>query len=94
MSEQVFVMGLIIAGTTLVLTVKMIAGAFSGRHARADLNQLKDELDHQAAALEEAQGNIAQQASQLAELQERLDFTERVLAQQRERASLKPGDPS
>jgi len=50
---------------------------------------MSDELKDQAAALEEVQSNQAIQSSHLAELQERLDFTERLLPQSRDRTSLK-----
>lgn len=86
-------MGLLIAGGTLVMTVKMIAGAVSGRRVSGpELAQLRDELDQQAAALEDAQQALASQNTQLAEIQERLDFAERMLAQTRDRPVLKPGD--
>ena len=49
---------------------------------------VQDQLEQQVAALEDAQATLADQSAQLAELQERLDFTERILAQSRERSSL------
>jgi len=95
MSEQVFIMALGIAATTLILTVKMIAGAISGRgSSRSDVAELREEINQQAADLEAVQQNTALQATQLAELQERLDFAERMLAQSRDRAALKPGEQS
>jgi hypothetical protein len=48
---------------------------------------LQDQVDQQAVALDEAHASLADQASQIAELQERLDFTERILAQVKERPS-------
>ena len=49
---------------------------------------LQDQLEQQAAVLEDAQATLADQSAQLAELQERLDFAERILAQSRDRPSL------
>jgi uncharacterized protein HemX len=49
---------------------------------------LQEQLEQQAAALEDAQARLADQSAQLAELQERLDFAERILAQSRDRPSL------
>jgi len=57
-----------------------------------DTGKITERLDAQAAALEDAQSTIAHQSTQLAELQERLDFTERMLAQSRDRSALGPGD--
>lgn len=93
MTEPVFLVGLLIAGGTLVMTVKMIAVAITGRRPSSpELAQLRDELDQQAAALEDAQQVLASQNTQLAEIQERLDFAERMLAQTRDRPALRPGD--
>jgi chromosome segregation ATPase len=93
MSETVFLLALGIAGTTLVLVAGAIAGAIRGRgSSRSDVAGVKERLDQQAAALAEAQNDLASQSAQLAELQERLDFTERLLTQARDRAGLKPGE--
>ena len=92
MSESVFLAGLTIAAITLVMTARAIASAFSGRGARGEIGQLREELEEQAAALEDTKQIVNSQAAELAEIQERLDFTERVLAQNRDRAALKPGD--
>jgi uncharacterized protein YycO len=90
MSETVFLVALAIAGTTLVLVAGAIAGAIRGRgSSRSDLSQLNDQLKDHAAALEDVQNSLASQSSQMAELQERLDFAERILAQNRDRAVLK-----
>ena len=48
---------------------------------------LQDQVEQQAAALLEAESNLASQASQLAELQDRVDFAERLLIQTRDRSS-------
>jgi uncharacterized protein YycO len=93
MSEPVFVLALTIAATTMVLVAKAIAGAIAGRGAsRSELAEVKQRLEQDAAALEDAQTTLANQSTQLAELQERLDFAERLLAQARDRSALGPGE--
>ncbi len=92
MSEPVFILALTIAAITLVLVAKAIAGAIAGRGAsRSELAQVKQRLEQDAAALEDAQTTLANQATQLAELQERVDFAERLLAQARDRSTLGAG---
>jgi hypothetical protein len=94
MSEPVFLVALGIAGTTLVLVAGAIAGAIRGRgSSRSGVTQLSDELKDHAAALEDLQSTLLSQSHQLAELNERLDFTERLLAQSRDRIALKPDSP-
>ena len=94
MSEPVFLIGLAIVGTTLVLVAGAIAGAIRGRGtSRSELSQLGDQLKDHAAALEDIQHSLATQSSEMAELQERLDFTERLLAQSRDRSVLKSENP-
>lgn len=91
MSEPVFLTALVIAGTTIVLVAGAIAGALRGRgSSRSEVTRLSDQLRDHAAALEDVQSNLANQSSQLVELQERLDFAERLLAQERDRTALKP----
>lgn len=93
MSETVFLLALAIAASTAVLVAKAIAGAIVGRGAsRSELAQLREQLEQHAAAVEEAQTSLAHQSTQLAELQERVDFTERLLAQGRDRTALGPGE--
>jgi DNA repair exonuclease SbcCD ATPase subunit len=66
--------------------VKTIANAFTARRSSgSEVAELKEQLDQQAAELEEAQRSIA-------DLHNRLDFAERLLAQQRERTGLGPGE--
>jgi uncharacterized protein YycO len=90
MSESVFLIALVIAGTTLVLVAGALAGAIRGRgSSRSELGQLSEQLKEQAAVLEDVQNSIAGQSSQLAELHERLDFAERMLTQGRDRTALK-----
>jgi exonuclease VII small subunit len=92
-SEPVFILALTIAATTLVLVAKAIAGAIVGRGAsRSELAEIKQRLEQDAAALEDAQTTLANQSTQLAELQERLDFAERLLAQVRDRSALGTGE--
>jgi len=92
MRETVFLLALAMFGTTLVLVARAIAGAISGRRAHSELGQVREQLAQHEAALEDAQASLDQQSAQLAELQERLDFTERLLAQGRDRPALGPGD--
>lgn len=53
------------------------------------VDRMQQQLDDQAVALEEAQRALQNQANQLNELQERVDFTERMLAQVRDREKLR-----
>jgi predicted nucleic acid-binding Zn-ribbon protein len=93
MSEPVFLLGLAIAGTTIVLVAGAIAGAIRGRaSSQSEVARLRDQLEQHAAALEDAQNSLASQSTQLAELQERVDFAERLLAQGRDRTALRPGN--
>ena len=86
MREPTFLLALSIAGLTMIVIVRSIAGAFTARRAnRSEVAELKEQLDQYGAELEEAQRNLA-------ELHNRLDFAERMLAQQRERTPLGPGD--
>ena len=94
MREPVFLLALAIAAGTALMIVKTIAAAFQRAGSRSDLAQLKDQLQLHAAALDEAEISLANQSSQIAELQERLDFTERLLAQGRDRSALGPGEKS
>jgi hypothetical protein len=94
MTEPVFLFALAMVATTAVLVARAIAGAISGRGAsRSELAQLREQLEQHAAALEDAQNSVDSQSTQIAEIQERLDFAERLLAQGRDRAALKPGEP-
>ena len=93
MREPVFLIAFAMLFTTVVLVARSIAGAISGRGARSELSGIKHQLEQHAAALEEAENSLAHQSNQLAELQERLDFTERLLAQSRDRSALGPGEP-
>ena len=86
MKDPTFLLGLAIAGFTMIAIVRTIAGAFAkGKSNRADFLDLKAQLDQQAAELEQTQQTVA-------ELQDRVDFAERMLAQARDRAALGAGD--
>lgn len=90
MREPVFLMALAIAGATIVMVARTIAGAITGRGASgSELRQIRQRLEEDAAALEDAQTTLTHQSTQLAELHERLDFAERLLAQAKDRATLK-----
>ena len=52
-----------------------------------EVASMLEEVDDQAAALQDAQATLASQSRQLAELQERVDFAERVLIQNRNRSA-------
>ncbi|MBI4421543.1 MAG: hypothetical protein HY560_12025 [Gemmatimonadetes bacterium] len=54
----------------------------------SELARVKQQLEQQAAALEDTRTTLADQSTQLAELQERVDFAERLLAQARDRMAL------
>lgn len=93
MEPAVFLTALAILGGTAVMVARTIAGAISSRRSsHSDLAQLKEQLEEHQAALEDAHVTLDNQAAQLAELQERLDFTERILSQGRERSALRPGE--
>jgi len=92
MSEPIFIVALLVVAGTVVTTVKLIATAIAGRGANRELAGMRDDIEQQAQALDQARGQLEQQSAQLAELQERVDFAERILAQQRERSQLPPGE--
>ena len=93
MSEPVFLLAFGMVATAVVLVARAIAGAIAGHgSSRSELAQIKEQLQQQAAVLEDAQAGLAEQSAQLAELQERLDFTERLLTQARDRSALGPGE--
>jgi len=92
MREPVFLVAFAMLAGTVIMVARSIASAISGRGtSRAELNKIKEQLEEQSAALQEAQATIANQTAQLAEMNERLDFTERLLAQSRDRSALGPG---
>ena len=77
-----------------ISAISEVAKAIARRGGSAtELAVLKQQMDENAAALDEAHRTLDEQAAQLAELQERVDFAERLLAQARDRASLGTGKP-
>jgi len=93
MTEPVFLVAFAIAATTAVMITRAIAAAVAGHRAsQSEFAELREQLAQQAAALGDAQSSLDSQWTQLAELQERLDFTERMLAQGRDRTALGPGE--
>jgi exonuclease VII small subunit len=92
MKEPVFLLALAMAATTVIIIVRTIAGAFSRQGgSRSGLAQITERLEQQAADLEDAQHLLSNQSAQIAELEQRLDFTERILAQARDRSAVGPG---
>jgi hypothetical protein len=75
---------------SLALVFAFAATRLKEGAAGNDVASVQQQLDDQAAALEETQVKLAQQSTQLAELQERVDFAERMLAQARDRMKLGP----
>jgi uncharacterized protein involved in exopolysaccharide biosynthesis len=55
--------------------------------AAREVQTLRDEVDQLRGDVEAMHGRLAQ----VDELQERVDFTERMLAQTREKSALRPG---
>ena len=92
MREPVFLLALAIAAGTVLMVVKTIAAAFNKTGSASELAKVKEQLQLHAAMLDDAENNLANQSNQIAELQERLDFTERLLTQGRERTALGPGE--
>lgn len=67
---------------------RAVADRIRGKHALPDLEELRAELSE----ARDAQGSELEQVRQeVAELAERLDFAERMLAQQRESPRVGPG---
>jgi chromosome segregation ATPase len=84
---------IVILAGILAGTVAEIAKAIARRGASPlELASLKQQLEQQAAALEEVESTVVDQTAQLAELHERVDFAERLLAQARDRPALGAGD--
>jgi cell division protein FtsL len=77
-----------ILADTIVKIVKHRAGS---PQLRAELQELRRQLDDQANRLTDAQATLANQDTQLLEMQERLDFAERILTQVRDRPGLGAG---
>jgi cell division protein FtsL len=77
-----------ILADTIVKIVKHRAGS---PQLRAELQELRRQLDDQANRLTDAQATLSNQDAQLLEMQERLDFAERILTQVRDRPGLGAG---
>ena len=67
---------------------RALADRIRGKHPLLDLEELRSEL---AEARDAHSAELDQVRQQVAELAERLDFTERMLAQQRESPRVGPG---
>jgi hypothetical protein len=81
-----------IAALATVSVAKSMRGAARSRAvSRGEVAQLTEQLDHHAAALENAELSLERQQAQLAEMQERLDFAERMLVQYRDRVPVGAG---
>jgi predicted Zn-dependent peptidase len=84
---------IVILAGILAGTVAEIAKAIARRGVSPlEIANLKQQLEQQAAALEDVESTMADQTAQLAELHERVDFAERLLAQARDRPALGAGD--
>lgn len=82
MTSPVFLIAAALACATVLGVVKTIAGAFAAaRGTASEIAELRGECEQYAAVLEDTQATLALQSQHIAELQERLDFTERLLAQ-------------
>lgn len=80
-----------IVGDTIVKVAKSRSGGGVSKALRGELDDLHQQLQDQSAALADAQATIAAQTDSLQELHERLDFTERILTQVREKGALGRG---
>ena len=86
---------IIILGGMAVGAITEVAKAIGRRGVSAsELSDLRQQLEQNLEALDEARTTLANQGAQLTELQERLDFAERMLTQARDRGALGAGrDP-
>jgi len=82
---------IILAGILADTIVKIVKHRGGSPQVRAELEELRRQLDDQANRLTDAQATLASQDAQLLEMQERLDFAERILAQGRDRPELGAG---
>jgi len=82
----------LIAGNTIYKVVLARTGARGAMPAlRAELDEMKQQLENQTNELADAHAALASQDTQLQELLERVDFAERLLAQERDRPRLSTG---
>ena len=90
-------MNIIIALFVLAVTgivADTIVKVAKARGGGAASKALRGELDDLGQQLQDAQATIASQAESIQELHERLDFTERILTQVREKGALGRGGES
>jgi hypothetical protein len=80
-----------IVADTIVKVAKARSGGAASKALRGELDDLGQQLQDQAAALADAQATISAQAETIQELHERVDFTERILTQAREKGMLGRG---
>ncbi len=78
-----------VLGLPVVRAVVQAIERRSMARSGGDVAALRAELDEIRGRME----YLEEQGTRLAELEERLDFTERLLAQQRDRVALGPGAP-
>ena len=67
------------------------ARAGGSKQLQGQIDLLRAQVEEQGAALAQAEADLAAHDAELRELQERVDFSERLLAQTRDRPSLGPG---
>jgi hypothetical protein len=87
-------MGSILVGIALIIIASKIGPALAQRVAAGgdtDLARRLRQLDARVAETEERLGALANESNErLVDIEERVDFTERVLQQQRDRGQLPP----
>lgn len=84
--------GIAMVGVLGLQVVKAVVAAIERKSAArggGDVAGLRAEMEEMRARLD----YLEEQGTRLAELEERLDFSERLLTQQRDRAQLGPGAP-
>jgi hypothetical protein len=81
----------IMAGILADTIVKIVKHRGGSPQVRAELEELRRQLEDQANRLTDAQATLASQDAQLQEMHERLDFAERILIQGRDRPGLGAG---
>ena len=84
----ILIMSGIIAGT---ITEIFKASAKRAAISPAELEELKQLVRDQTAALADTEARLSAQSEMIDEMQERLNFTERMLTQFRDRPAIGPG---
>jgi chromosome segregation ATPase len=82
---------IIMAGILADTIVKVFKHRAGSPQLRAELAELRRQLDDQANRLTDAQATLASQDAQLQEMHERLDFAERIMTRGRDRPGLGAG---